>query len=314
MMPTAHPDPALSGANWRRLVPASWRSMATSLRQNAPTLFAQARERTDLLLMEAGLSPVTRHLLHAGRARDTGLHDRNYIDWRVRRIEKVLEIYGVDWFAGRTIIEVGCGHGDIGAFFADLGAEVLCIDGRARNINHAKLKHRGMPGLTFEVSDLEHDFSSLGRCDLLINFGLIYHLRHVDAHLAACFAVADDIVLETVVCDSLDPHRLMLCPERSDIDEEALNGIGSRPSPFYIERVAQEAGFAVERHFSADLNSGNFFRYDWVHLDDDAPNDDFANRRFWRLRKPPAVFLSERPTVGSRPAASGHEDPDSAAT
>ncbi|MGU3316920.1 class I SAM-dependent methyltransferase [Sphingomonas sp. M6A6_1c] len=284
-MATSNTAAASTSLNWRRLVPPSWRMLARSLRQGIPALLDRTREQTDLMMMEAHLSPIARHLIHASQMRDTGLYDRTYSDWRARRIEKILEIYGVDWFDGRKIVELGCGHGDIGAFFADLGAEVLCIDGRIRNVNHAKLRHRGVNGLTFDVCDLDRDFSLLGRFDLMINFGLIYHLQEVDAHLAACFATANDIVLETVVCDSLDPHRLMLRPERSDVDEEALNGIGSRPSPGYIERLAEEAGFGVERHFSADLNSGGIFSYDWSHRDDDAPNDDFGRRRFWRFHK-----------------------------
>lgn len=272
--------PALSD-----LVPSSWRTAVRTLRRGAPALLEQARERTDLLMLDVRLPPVARHLVHAGLLRDTGLYDRTYMDWRVRRVEKMLEIYGVEWFAGKRLVELGCGHAEIGAFFAELGADVLCVDGRVRNVNHAKLMNRDVPGLRFEVRDLENDFLSLGQFDLMINFGLLYHLRAADQHLATCFAMSDEIVLESVVCDSLDPYCIIEREERSEVDEEALNGIGSRPSPFYIERLAEEAGFRVDRHFSSDLNSGKFFRYDWCHRDDGAPNDDFVKRRFWRLKR-----------------------------
>lgn len=70
--------------------------------------------------------------------------------------------------------------------------------------------------------------------------------------------------------------------------------MGSRPSPCYIERLAGEAGFEVERHFSADLNSEDFFSYDWEPRNDGDPNDDFANRRFWRFwKQTTALSLSE---------------------
>lgn len=267
------------------VMPGQLLAMAMLVRRGLPALIDQARDRTDLLMLDARLQPVDLHLAHVAMLRDTGLHDRTYLDWRARRIEKLLEIYGTEYFKGRRVLELGCGHGDIGAFFADLGAEVLCVDGRVRNINYAKLRHRAVPRLSFVQMDLEQDFAALGRFDLLINFGLIYHLREVDAHLACCFGMADEIVLETVVCDSLDPHRILFRDERVEVDEEALNGVGSRPSPFYVERLAREAGLEVERHFSADLNSGNFFLYDWKHRDDGAPNDDFGNRRFWRFSR-----------------------------
>jgi SAM-dependent methyltransferase len=271
-------------------MPGTLLSMAILVKRGLPALMNQARDRTDLLMLDARLAPVDLHLAHVRMLRDTGLHDRTYLDWRARRIEKVLEIYGLEFFHGKRVLELGCGHGDIGAFFADIGAEVLCVDGRIRNINHAKLRHRGAPRLSFELLDLEGDFSTLGHFDLIINFGLVYHLREVDGHLARCFGMADEIVLETVVCDSLDPHHILFRDEHVEIDEEALNGIGSRPSPFYVERLAEEAGLDVERHFSADLNSGGFFRYDWEHRDDGSANDDFGNRRFWRLsRKRPQL-------------------------
>ncbi|MBB3911825.1 class I SAM-dependent methyltransferase [Sphingomonas desiccabilis] len=270
-------------------MPGTVLAAAKLVRRGLPALIDQARDRTDLLMLEARLGPVDLHLAHVRMLRGTGLHARTYLDWRARRIEKMLEIYGLDFFAGKRLLELGCGHGDIGAFFAEISADVLCVDGRIRNINFARLKHRRTPRLTFQVLDLEQDFSFLGHFDLIIDFGLLYHLRHVDSHLACCFGMADEIVLETVVCDSLDPHHILLRDECVDVDEEALNGTGSRPSPFYVERLAVEAGLEVERHFSADLNSADHFRYDWVHRDDGASNDDFGNRRFWRFfRKPVA--------------------------
>lgn len=286
------------------MTPGALLGMASLVKRGLPAMVDQARDRTDLLMLQAQLAPVDLHLAHVGMLRDRGLHDRTYLDWRARRIEKVLEIYGVEFFEGVRVLELGCGHADIGAFFADIGAEVLCVDGRIRNINHAKLRHRGVPRLAFECMDLERDFASLGRFDLILNFGLVYHLREVDAHLACCFGMADEIVLETVVCDSRDPDRILFRDEHAEIDEEALNGVGSRPSPFYIERLARAAGLDVERHFSADLNAGGLFRYDWEHSDDGAANDDFGNRRFWRLsRKLPQSPRSDTVPVSASVAS-----------
>src|SRR5690606_42043017 len=62
--------------------------------------------------------------------------------------------------------------------------------------------------------------------------------------------------------DSTDPDVIYLVDEDSAVNEEALGGRGSRPSPFFIERIATEAGFEVERHFTADLNAGEYV-YDW---------------------------------------------------
>jgi 2-polyprenyl-3-methyl-5-hydroxy-6-metoxy-1,4-benzoquinol methylase len=245
-------------------------------------------------LQERQLSPIDRHILYSNMLDRKGLFHSSYDFWRVKRFDKLLEIYGIPYFKGRRILELGAGHGDIGAFFAELGAEVLCLDGRIQNVNFASLKHRKIPNIRFEQQNLEHDFSRFGRFDLIINFGLIYHLQNVDEHLKCCFSMADDMVLETVVCDSTDPQKIFFCKGKPERDEEALEGTGSRPSPFYVERIGEENGFEVVRYFTSDLNSGEQspngyqFRYDWEHKNDDGYSAHFDGpdlRRFWRFRK-----------------------------
>ena len=253
--------------------------------------------RRVLSLQEDRLSPIDKHLFHSGLINQGGLFHSSYENWRVRRCTKILEIYGVDYFKNRKVLELGAGHGDIGAFFAELGADVLCLDGRIQNVNIARLKHRKVPNVKFEQFNLERDFSPFGRYDLIINFGLVYHLRNVDSHLKCCFSVADDMVLETVVCNSVDPRKIFYCGERREVEDEALEGTGSRPSPFYVERIAQENNFEVIRYFTSDLNSGQEtpnayqFRYDWKHKNDESFNVHFRGgephdlRRFWRFKK-----------------------------
>lgn len=246
---------------------------------------SQITNRLDLELLEVNLSPIDKHIVYSGLVNRTGLFHPSYEGWRVKRFNKMLEIYGFDFFKGKKILELGAGHGDIGAFFADLGAEVLCLDGRIQNINFARLKHRKLTNIKFVEFNLENDFSRFGRFDLIIDFGLIYHLRNVEEHLKCCFATADDIIMETVVCDSSDPHAIFFCEEKREVDEEAVEGTGSRPSPFYIERIATENNFDFTRYFTPDLNFGEQFQYDWEHRNDNRLGENFHLRRFWRLKK-----------------------------
>ncbi len=242
-------------------------------------------DKIEAELRSVSLSPIDRHIFLSSVYKSAGLFHHSYEDWRIKRIDKILELYGIDSFKDKTILEVGSGHGDIGAFFADLGAKVLCLDGRAQNVNLANLKHRNVKNFTCRQFNLEHDFSEFGRFDLLINFGLLYHLKNVDEHLKCCFKVSDDILFETVVCDSSDPHKIYFCEEDKNVDEEALEGVGSRPSPFYIERIVEENNFEAIRYFTADLNSGDTFLYDWPHRNDERLGDGFRLRRFWRFKK-----------------------------
>ena len=247
---------------------------------------ARTVDRIERELSMARLGPVDRHVLLSAVGSRAGLFHESYDDWRVARINKILELYGADFFTDARVLELGAGHGDIGAFFADLGAEVVCLDGRVQNVNLARLKHRDVPGIEFRLQDLETDFTGAGRFDLVIDMGLLYHVPNVEEHLGWAFSMSDEIILETSVCDSRDPHLVLLEAEDARVDEEALGGTGSRPSPAFIERVARERGLEVVRCFTADLNTGPQFRYDWEHRDDGTSPKDMSLRRFWRLTRP----------------------------
>lgn len=233
-------------------------------------------------LRASTLPPVDQYVFMSYATRRDGLFDGTYDLWRVKRIEKLLAIYGLDGLAGKRVLELGAGHGDIGALLASLGAEVTCAEGRVENLNFGRLKHRKTTGLSFVQQDLEKDFRSLGTFDVVINFGLLYHIVDVEEHLSRCLEMSDELVLESVVCDSTDPNEVILVDENSSVNEEALGDQGSRPSPFFIERVAHERGFQVDRHFTPDLNAGEYI-YDWEHSGDTALG--FERRRFWRIHR-----------------------------
>ena len=237
----------------------------------------------------SALSPIERHVAIQIASRKDGVFQPSYDAWRVTRINKLLALYGLEWFAGKRVIELGCGHADIGAFLAELGADVLCIDGREENIAFAKLKHRKVRRLDYMVADLDSTFPALGRCDLLVHFGLLYHLRDVDAHLAQCWDLAEEIVLETVVCDSLDPNKIVYLDRDLLVNSRGLHGVQNRPSPFYVERLAKAAGYEIERCFTSDLNSGTFL-YDWAHKNN-GHLGGFGQRRMWRLHRSPAAAI-----------------------
>jgi SAM-dependent methyltransferase len=229
------------------------------------------------------LSAVDEYIAMSYLTRSDGLFDGSYEGWRVARANKLLKIFSRDWFVGKRILELGAGHADLGAFFAELGAEVCCAEGRRENAEFARLKHRDVEGLRIEVLNLDNDFTHLGRFDLVINFGLLYHIVDIDTHLGRCFSMSDDVVLESVVCDSLDPYKNVVVDERSTVGEEALSGKGSRPSPAYVERLAGEHGFEVIRFLDADLNVRGY-EYDWLHSDN-GNLGEWSQRRFWRFLK-----------------------------
>jgi 2-polyprenyl-3-methyl-5-hydroxy-6-metoxy-1,4-benzoquinol methylase len=261
-----------------------WRLRCHRMRIREMADHLRAKVRLDAAVYgRADISPIDRYIALQVATRRDGLFHPSYHSWRATRINKLLEVYGVDWFAGKRLLELGCGHADLGAFFAEIGAKVLSVDGRKENVNFAKLKHRRMRNLQIEVADLDTEFPQFDHYDLVLHFGLLYHLSDVDSHLKQCWDLANEIMLETVVCDLIDPDYIVYFAGNRLINEESLSGVQNRPSPSYIERLACVAGFEIDRYFTRDLNSG-LFTYDWVHKN----NGDLGGwyqRRMWRFHK-----------------------------
>lgn len=230
------------------------------------------------------LSPVDQYVFFRGIYGGSELYEPFFEGWKIRRIDKILELYGIDFFKNKSVLELGCGHGDIGAFFSELGANVLGLDGRIQNVNLSNLKYRKVNNFKCLQFNLENDFTEFGKFDLIINFGLLYHLKNVTDHLNYCFRMSDDIILESAVCDSTDPHKIFFKDEDKTSDVDALEGIGSRPSPFYVERIAQENNFEAIRCFTPDLNYDDFL-YDWDHKNDNSGVETITLRRCWRFKK-----------------------------
>jgi len=215
-------------------------------------------------------------------ANRNGHFHAHYIPWRATRIRKALEILGVN-LRDKRILELGGGFGDIGSVFAQLGCNVTALEGRPANASLAKARYHDLPYHPV-VFDLEKDFTRFGRFDVILCFGVIEVVQNTNNILSCCSQMADTVLLETMVCDSQNPDDLVmvdLSPKGSN--DNPLSGKSPRPSPFFIERFFKQAGFRIERHFTADLNAG-FHRYNWTHENTGMAPEGL--RRFWCFRAP----------------------------
>lgn len=86
------------------------------------------------------------------------------------------------WFpAGATVLDVGCGQGEVAAWLAERGFRVLGIDIAAAAIARAQSRYGALPGLEF----LTHDICAAappGRgCRVLIDRGCLHQITDEDA-------------------------------------------------------------------------------------------------------------------------------------
>jgi SAM-dependent methyltransferase len=203
--------------------------------------------------------------LFTSKGRSSGEFQGHYVEWRAKRISAIIEHYGPSFFLGKKILEVGCGHGDIGATFSRLGAHVTCSDARAE---HLAVINERFPDIQTVETDLDKHWPS-GKYDLTIHMGVLYHLADFKSALERACRDSQRIVLETEVVDSDDP-TLLISTNESGFDQ-AKNGIGVRPTAAAIEQVLESAGMTFTRIADSRCNSG-FHVYDWP----------VQNTRTWR--------------------------------
>lgn len=189
----------------------------------------------------------------------------HYDNWRVSRINGIKKYMPLDSFKSKTLLELGCGHGDIGALFYELGANVTCSDVRNEHLEVVKNKYPHLNTLLIDGDDLDIK----DKYDVILHWGLLYHLKEIEIHLEKISQKCDILLLETEVSDSIDDNFFITTNENGY--DQAFNNIGIRPSPSYVEKVLKKNGFEFKLIKDPILNSDNHC-YDW----------EISNSKTWR--------------------------------
>lgn len=123
-----------------------------------------------------------------------------YEDWTKKRIEKIINIFGKDWFQNKKILELGACHGDIGIELLKLGADVTFSDARPEHLEDLKTK---LSALHFDPTTLiinqEEDYNLNKKFDLILHLGLLYNLENWQNDLKSALTHTNVMILESVV-------------------------------------------------------------------------------------------------------------------
>lgn len=159
----------------------------------------------------------------------------HYLRHNQRRLEHLATL-GFD-FAGRTVLEVGAGIGDLTSFFVDRGARVVTSEGDPRNLSLLRERH---PDLEARLIDLEEPPNEMrDTFDIVFCYGVLYHLA--DPARALDFLAARTgslLLLETCVSPSAADE--LLRHQEPPAPENALHGVGCRPSRTWIMRELRQ--------------------------------------------------------------------------
>lgn len=160
-------------------------------------------------------------------------------------------------FGLRTALDVGCGVGYFAASLRDMGFEVTAVDAREDNIAEARRRH---PRVDFRVADVEDSqIANLGRFDLVLSFGLLYHLENPLRAMRSLHALAAKLLLVESICLPQETPLLLICDEPTG-EDQSLRAVSCYPSEGALIKMAFLAGFPRVYRFLELPEHDNFQR------------------------------------------------------
>lgn len=221
-----------------------------------------------------------------------------YLEWVRTRVKTIIDHFGYEFFKDKKVYDMGCGYGDVGAAFLRLGSNVTFVDARKDHLNNCIKKHK-LNHSNVALLDLDREWK-INNIDLILDLGLLCHLKNFERHLRDMCNSTTHLVLETAVADSDDPSFIQLVPENQRVYDRSYNGTGARVSASLIEKIMTECGMTFYRYDSSYLNSGSY-KYDWVVSETKTSN--LENRRLWIATKTNTPSTLPLPILTSEPTA-----------
>jgi len=207
---------------------------------------------------------------------------RMYVPWTNRRCQLIKRHYSVEYFKGKSVLEVGCGHAGFLTRWRNWGCDPivacegrrLCVEDLRDEVDYAEIV----------CHNLEHPWP-FGQFDIIANMGVLYHVANPEQLLKDCMSSCNDLILETEVCDSQDPYKIVHVQERPERQGHSISGDSYRPTPAWVERVLEEGGFEhkIVTGKNAQFISVAGHNYKWEHKNTGRVLGGM--RRFWFARK-----------------------------
>lgn len=180
----------------------------------------------------------------------------HYTPWQKSRLAGIEKYLGFEFFRGKTVSEIGCGHAYFGNFLSDYCEKVYVSDARQEHVDHVK---EFLPHLECSLLDVDGFFTT-ERTDVLIDFGVLYHIDDVEGHIRS-LQNYDYVILESEISDS-EQDGVLKIDENSSFYDQSFTGRGSRPTRMMVERLLSDNGFDFRIILDPVINT-DFHIYDW---------------------------------------------------
>jgi FkbM family methyltransferase len=139
-----------------------------------------------------------------------------------------------------TALDAGCGIGFFSSLLQECGLNVRAFDGRQKNVEAARVR---FPGIPFDQGDVEDSsILGLGTYDLVLCFGLLYHLENPMRAIRHLRALTGKVLLlESMCVPSEDPY--MLLREEPRDESQSLTDLAFYASEGCIVKMLYRSGF-----------------------------------------------------------------------
>src|SRR5712664_544680 len=140
-----------------------------------------------------------------------------------------------------TALDAGCGVGFFSKILQEAGLEVHAFDGRTENVEQARAR---FPGISFAQGDVENpEIRKLGEFDLVLCFGLLYHLENPFSAIRNLRTVTrKGLLLESMCLPDQKPW--MLLRKELSLEDQSLTDVAFYPSEGCFVKMLYRAGFA----------------------------------------------------------------------
>ena len=139
-------------------------------------------------------------------------------------------------------VDVGCGVGFFSQTLTECGLNVCGFDGREENVAEARRRFANIP---FGEGDIEERaILQLGRCDLVLCFGLLYHLENPLLAIRNLQGLTEKCLLLESMCLPGEKTSMLLRQEPRQHDQ-SLSDLACYPSEGSIAKMLYCAGFAM---------------------------------------------------------------------
>jgi len=152
----------------------------------------------------------------------------------VRRLKPALKL--------SNAVDAGCGVGFFSQTLAECGLNVCGFDGRKENVAEAR---RRFPQIPFEQGDIEApSILQLGRFDLVLCFGLLYHLENPLLAIRHLRALTEKCLLLESMCLPYEKPSMVLRDEPRQ-DDQSLTDVACCPSEGGLAKMLYRSGFKM---------------------------------------------------------------------